>query len=243
MYIFYTLQKMYLSRKDHFCSTEPLCKAIHLSDDIVSIRTCTDIILDKIQEMLSFCVLQEGSEKIVGVLIASYFDKNKKELQISPTQGNAIYTIAKLKRYAVKEAHFYETLNAEKLICIDVLCVKSEHQRKGLGTALVRSCVSRATKIRFACVAEFTSGAAYTIAMRLGFEIYFEIPYEVLDLIDPGFRVFETCQSENYSLTCMALAEPPEEIEPLQLFPPPMLTKEPLKKRRKTNNKKKAKKR
>ena len=68
-----------------------------------------------------------------------------------------------LKSHAMSRALFYEDLGVEKLVHIDLICVESGHQRQGVGTALLRSCVARATESAIPCVGEFTSGAAQTI--------------------------------------------------------------------------------
>ena len=68
-----------------------------------------------------------------------------------------------LKSHALSKARFYETLGVEKLVHIDLICVRSGHQQQGIGTALLRSCVARATESAIPCVGEFTSGAAQTI--------------------------------------------------------------------------------
>lgn len=77
--------------------------------------------------------------------------------------GEALRQIMMLRSYAMSKALFYETLGVEKLVHIDLICVQSEHQRQGVGTALLRSCVARATESAIPCVGEFTSGAAQTI--------------------------------------------------------------------------------
>ncbi|KZC14637.1 hypothetical protein WN55_07051 [Dufourea novaeangliae] len=109
---------------------------------------------------------------------------------------------------------------------------------KGVGTALVRSFVDQATRHASACVGEFTSGAAQTIAKRLGFEIYSEIPYKQIGWKEIKFRIFETCYPENYSLACMGFAAPLPRIDRM-VPPPPTPTEKSTKKRTNTKDKKK----
>lgn len=68
-----------------------------------------------------------------------------------------------LKGYVTTKAQTHEIMNVDGLVWIDVLCVKPEHQNNGIGTALVRSCMARASYLATACAGQFTSGAAQTI--------------------------------------------------------------------------------
>nr|XP_033331336.1 uncharacterized protein LOC117223248 [Megalopta genalis]XP_033331337.1 uncharacterized protein LOC117223248 [Megalopta genalis]XP_033331339.1 uncharacterized protein LOC117223248 [Megalopta genalis]XP_033331340.1 uncharacterized protein LOC117223248 [Megalopta genalis]XP_033331341.1 uncharacterized protein LOC117223248 [Megalopta genalis] len=215
-----------------------MCKAVHLVEDVASVRACINIIFAKMQEMLSFCALREGSNEMVGVLIASKLDRNQMELKLKPSQGDAIHQIANVKYYAITEALFYENVDAEKLIHIDLLCVKPQHQKRGVGTSLVRSCIARAIKLDAGCVGEFTCDASQTIAERLGFEVYSEIPYKFMGWLHRSFERFETCQTENYSLVCIAMVPPPPRVVSL-IIPPAEDTKQPPKRRNKNDKKKK----
>lgn len=68
-----------------------------------------------------------------------------------------------LKGYVTTKARTHELMNVGGLVWIDILCVKPEHQNNGIGTALVRSCMARASYFATACGGQFTSGAAQTI--------------------------------------------------------------------------------
>lgn len=68
-----------------------------------------------------------------------------------------------LKDYVIDKAQSYQTPAADKLIYVDILCVKSDHQRQGVGTALLRSCIARDIADATACMGVFTSGAGQTI--------------------------------------------------------------------------------
>ncbi|XP_078050319.1 uncharacterized protein LOC144476880 [Augochlora pura] len=217
-----------------------MCRAVHLVEDVASVRTCINIIFTKMQEMLSFCAIREGSDEMVGVLIASKLDRNQMEFNFKPNQGDAIREIANVRSYAISEALFYENVEAEKLIHIDLLCVKSHHQNKGVGTSLVRSCIARAIRMNSGCVGEFTNGASQTIAERLGFEVYTEIPYQFMGWLHRSFQRFEVCHTENYSLVCTAIVPPPPRVVPLA--PPPADEAKQPPKRHNKNDKKKQKK-
>lgn len=68
----------------YFCRTEPLFKAIGLSDDAVSMKIFMNGVFKHMESMISFCAVKEGTNDLVGVLVASMFEKSqwyiKKEL-------------------------------------------------------------------------------------------------------------------------------------------------------------------
>lgn len=68
----------------YFCRTEPLFKAVGLSDDAVSMKTFMNGVFKHMENMISFCAVKEGTNDLVGVLVASMFEKSqwyiKKEL-------------------------------------------------------------------------------------------------------------------------------------------------------------------
>lgn len=63
--------------QEYYCSTEPLSAAVNLYDDALSIISFITIILDKMDETISFCALQERTEEIVGVLVAKIIFKTQ----------------------------------------------------------------------------------------------------------------------------------------------------------------------
>ena len=77
--------------------------------------------------------------------------------------GEALSQIMMLKSHLMSKALFSEILGAEKLVHVNLICVQSGHEQQGIGTALLRSCVARATESAIPCVGQFTSGAAQTI--------------------------------------------------------------------------------
>lgn len=68
----------------YFCRTEPLFKAVGLSDDAVSMKMFMNGVFKHMENMISFCAVKEGTNDLVGVLVASMFEKSqwyiKKEL-------------------------------------------------------------------------------------------------------------------------------------------------------------------
>ncbi|CAK9798505.1 hypothetical protein ANTPLA_LOCUS1618 [Anthophora plagiata] len=219
----------------HFCTTEPLNHVSGLFDDAVSMRMMMHRATTKMESMLSFCAIEEGTNEFVGVLIATIFQKSQWSME--EAHGEASRHIMKLKLHAIAKANFFETIDAEKSVCIDILCVKTDHQKKGIGTALMRSCIARASDIASACVAQFTSSAAQTIAKRLEFEVIYELPYKDIGFENVKFQQFEALYPEHYSIACMALRLSPPELpaQPIEEIPQPKAEKKKAKrKKRKT---------
>ncbi|XP_068979945.1 uncharacterized protein [Bombus flavifrons] len=165
----------------YFCRTEPLFKAVGMSDDAVSMKMFMNGVFKHMENMISFCAVKEGTNDLVGVLVASMFEKSqwyiKRELYSivkhvlvsieivdeQLTLGETLRQVMTLKGYVTTKAQTHEIMNVDGLVWIDILCVKPEHQNNGIGTALVRSCMARASYLATACAGQFTSGAAQTI--------------------------------------------------------------------------------
>ncbi|XP_060829787.1 uncharacterized protein LOC132914584 [Bombus pascuorum] len=154
----------------YFCRTEPLFKAVGLSDDAVSMKMFMNGVFKQMESMISFCAVKEGTNDLVGVLVASMFEKSqwyiKKELYSIVKHvllGETLRQVMTLKGYVTAKARTHELMNVGGLVWIDILCVKPEHRNNGIGTALVRSCMARASYFATACAGQFTSGAAQTI--------------------------------------------------------------------------------
>lgn len=68
----------------YFCRAEPLLKAVGLFDDAVSMKMFMNGVFKHMESMISFCAIKEGTNDLVGVLVASMFEKSqwyiKKEL-------------------------------------------------------------------------------------------------------------------------------------------------------------------
>ncbi|XP_043523968.1 uncharacterized protein LOC122536020 [Frieseomelitta varia] len=219
----------------HFCQTEPLFKAVGLYDDAVSVKVFTNKVFEQMEQAISFCALQEGTNDLVGVLVASTFEKS--QWFVKKEQGETLHQILLLRNHVVGKARFYEVTNADRFVCVDVLCVKHDHQNNGVGTALLRSCVARASYFATACVGQFTSDAAQTIANRLDFQTLYQLPYEQLS--KSRFEIFQACYPENYSIACMAVQLSPSKFQlPITFDSTPTKTRrEDYEKRRKANRK------
>lgn len=77
----------------------------------------------------------------------------------------------------LKEANIYENYKVDKYFCIHTVCVVSEYFGNGIGTSLVRACLSKARKIQCpVCVGVFPAGPNQTIGKRV---IIFTFTYYV----------------------------------------------------------------
>ncbi|KAK1127746.1 hypothetical protein K0M31_003234 [Melipona bicolor] len=221
----------------HFCQTEPLFKVVGLYNDAMSMKAFMNKVFKQMENAISFCALQEGTNDLVGVLVASTFEKS--QWLVKKEQGETLRQILLLRNYVVAKAQFYKVTNVDKFVCVDVLCVKPDHQNNGVGTALLRSCVARASYLAAACVGQFTSGAAQTIANRLDFKMLYQLPYEQLSKRKSRFEIFQACYPENYSIACMAVQlSPPKFQLPITFDSTPAKTqRENYEKRRKARRK------
>lgn len=72
-----------------------------------------------------------------------------------------------LKNYAFVKSRFIESIYINKSVHIDFICVKPDHQKRGVGTALLRSCITRVSNFSSVVFGQFTSNAAQTIGTSL----------------------------------------------------------------------------
>ncbi|KOX75648.1 hypothetical protein WN51_11975 [Melipona quadrifasciata] len=216
-------------------------------------------VFEQMENEISFCALQEGTNDLVGVLVASTlrkrygnvvkYDRGMRLLStFKCNPGETLRQILLLRNYVVAKAQFYKVTNVDKFVCVDVLYVKPDHQNNGVGTALLRSCVARASYLAAACVGQFTSGAAQTIdylqrtmlsTNRLDFKTLYQLPYEQLSKRKSRFEIFQACYPENYSIACMAVQlSPPKFQLPITFDSTSTKTqREDYEKRRKTRRK------
>lgn len=59
----------------YYSNSEPLFKAIKLYDDATSMKTFMNMVFKQMEGMIGFCAIREGTNELVGVLIASVFKK------------------------------------------------------------------------------------------------------------------------------------------------------------------------
>lgn len=215
----------------YYSDSEPLFKSIQMCEDATSMKTFMNMIFKQMEGMIGFCAIREGSNEIVGVLIASLFkkfnwiikkgvcmhmymiskishhrikkksfiilfpkfrfyylrffakfinSKKKKEKEEKLTiifhlqQGDTLFHVMRLKNYAFARSRFIESIYMNKSVHIDIICVKPDHQRLGVGTALLRSCITRVSNFTSIVFGQFTSSASQTIGIFLFiFHIYY----------------------------------------------------------------------
>lgn len=127
--------------KGYYSNSEPLFKCIKLYDDATSMKTFMNMVFKQMEGMIGFCAIREGSNELVGVLIASLFKKFN--WLIKKGQGETLCHVMNLKNYAFVKSRFIESIYINKSVHIDFICVKPDHQKRGVGTALLRSCITR----------------------------------------------------------------------------------------------------
>ncbi|KAL2735906.1 hypothetical protein V1478_002590 [Vespula squamosa] len=188
--------------------------AIDLSDDFTSVKTSIKMIFWKLSEMQSYCAVEEGENKIIGVILASINfigDHVRRETRIGANHGEAIFNIMSLKSCVFSKARPYEILQIDKYFRIHLLLVDINHRRKGIGTALINCCIERArTLLAPACIAGFSSLISQNMARKLGFNLLAEVMYKDFKVYNDetlSFEYpFEDSIDQNKSLACMALS-------------------------------------
>ncbi|XP_024943275.1 uncharacterized protein LOC107270103 [Cephus cinctus] len=193
--------------KNDFLKSEPMCCATHVKKDFVSAKSYLQLILRHMRDLESLCALKEGTGDLVGVLIGSNdetVDKYYNEIQLN--QGLFLSKIINLRNCLFAKAGVTELFGTGKFYQINVLCVEMDHRNKGIGTALVRSCISRVNQLRIpGCVAAFSSAAAQTIGERLNFEKVTEISYRNFVTPHNNAKPFNHIPAGNFSISCMIL--------------------------------------
>lgn len=124
-----------------------------------------NMVFKQMEGMIGFCAIREGSNELVGVLIASLFKKFN--WLIKKGQGETLCHVMNLKNYAFVKSRFIESIYINKSVHIDFICVKPDHQKRGVGTALLRSCITRVSNFSSVVFGQFTSNAAQTIGTSL----------------------------------------------------------------------------
>ncbi|KAK2583538.1 hypothetical protein KPH14_009493 [Odynerus spinipes] len=166
-------------------------------------------------DMQSCCAFREGDKKLVGVAVASINYKGdhvRSETRIRPRQGKAIFDIMTLKSCVFAKARPYEVLEIDHFFRVHVFCVDAEHQGKGIGTALINCCVSRARMLLApACIVALSSATDRSIARRLEFTLLAEVPYNGFKVYDDEKGSFEypfEHLEQKGTLACMAFTIP-----------------------------------
>ncbi|KAJ8667117.1 hypothetical protein QAD02_008779 [Eretmocerus hayati] len=163
-----TEEALELFKKYYFC-TKNACLAETLDIDIETIRKYQEYILDILSDWNSFCAIEEGSGRVVGVIIADCVIVQDESYEDVPY-------LLRLEKDLLDDADIFECYKGiDKFYCIHAICVEPDNYEKGIGTALVRACVLRAQKTGCQlCIGIFPDGAGQTIAQRFGFQVLTE---------------------------------------------------------------------
>lgn len=126
------------------------------------------------------------------------------------SQGEAIFKIQTLKSCVYGMSQIYERYDEMNgYFRLHVLCVDKRFESRGIGTALVRSCVDCCRQLELpACIGAFSSGASQTIANRLGFETLADILYSEYVTPEKLEKPFIDVGPGHYSIACMSFRIP-----------------------------------
>ncbi|XP_011495021.1 PREDICTED: uncharacterized protein LOC105359948 [Ceratosolen solmsi marchali] len=122
-------------------------------------------ILKAVTERNSFCAIEEGSGKIVGVAIASInypFDETMENDDFLAHDNDI--NLLKYERDLLLEANIFETFNIDKYFCIHLICVHPDYCGNEIGTSLAQTCLIQAQQKQCSlCIGIFPSGSGYTL--------------------------------------------------------------------------------
>lgn len=107
----------------------------------------------------------------------------------------------------IKRTNAPKELDCDAYLRVHVLCVHPSHQGKGVGAALLRTCVQVASALVVPAVGGvFTSGPSQSLALKLGFRLIAEIRYGRW-VVDDRI-VFDDTGKGNYSAAFMGMRVP-----------------------------------
>lgn len=88
----------------YYSDSEPLFKSIQMCEDATSMKTFMNMIFKQMEGMIGFCAIREGSNEIVGVLIASLFKKFNWIIKKGVCMH--MYMISKISHHRIKKKSF-----------------------------------------------------------------------------------------------------------------------------------------
>ncbi|OXU21909.1 hypothetical protein TSAR_008115 [Trichomalopsis sarcophagae] len=207
-----TEELLELLKAHYFCSNHS-CASSTLYIDSNTINKYQKFILDLISNSNSFCAIEEGTGEIVGVAMTkiTLTEEENYEEENRILTSKDVFNVLKLEKALLKEAKSKKTYQFDKYCCIHVVCVKPKYYGKGIGTSLVRACLSKAQEQQCPlCIGIFSAGPSQTIAQRFGFEILAKMPWiNVKTSKNKKYHPHvESSLLENSFVTCMGLLLP-----------------------------------
>ncbi|XP_057320030.1 uncharacterized protein LOC130664214 [Microplitis mediator] len=100
--------------KHHFFPNDPMCKAINLIRDNVSINNYLELIRVWMKDTMSLVAISSKSERVIGTAIMridSLFDKTNTHSRMQIFEGEALKKIMNLTNTLVKQVDAYTQLD------------------------------------------------------------------------------------------------------------------------------------
>ncbi|XP_015175250.1 PREDICTED: uncharacterized protein LOC107065782 [Polistes dominula] len=182
--------------KHHYFSDEPMCKAISLLKDKLSVNCYLKLIKTWMKDTTSLVALSANSGRVVGVAVTRINSDSEKTNIFSRNQiieGKSLNLILQLLNEVTVQSNAYVQFGHDTYFRIYILCVHPTYHNKGIESALLRAFIQSARTMKLPAVGGvFTSGHNQSFADKIGFSILSEIRYsrwivnEIVIFDDPG---------------------------------------------------------
>nr|XP_012224499.1 PREDICTED: uncharacterized protein LOC105673443 [Linepithema humile] len=196
--------------KHHYFKEEPMCKAAFLLQNQESVNAYLNLIRTWIKDTTSLVALSLASGRVIGIAvtrISSDLDKTDTYNRVQNFEGNSLKKIMYLINTLIKQTNAYKELECNMYFRVHILCVHPSYQQKGVGMALLKTCIDVAPTLDMPAIGGvFTSGLSQSLALKLGFRLVSEIRYSrwVVD----NQIVFDDPGKGNYSAAFMGMQIP-----------------------------------
>ncbi|XP_011640442.1 uncharacterized protein LOC105429273 [Pogonomyrmex barbatus] len=200
--------------KHHFFREEPMCKAIALLQDQISVNAYLRLLRTWMKDTISLVALSLASGRVIGVAVTRInSDSNKSDTynRVQHFEGDTLEKIMDLINTLVKRTKAHKELECDAYFRVHVLCVHPSYQQKGIAVALLKACIQVASTLDLPAIGGvFTSGISQSLALKLDFRLIAEIRYSRWIVNDKV--VFDSTGKGNYSAAFMGMRIPREEL-------------------------------
>uniref|UniRef100_A0A1B6DL02 N-acetyltransferase domain-containing protein n=1 Tax=Clastoptera arizonana TaxID=38151 RepID=A0A1B6DL02_9HEMI len=193
--------------REHYIVEDPMLKACDLSKDPDSVDHYIELVHHWMRDTQSFIAIEEGSAKVVGVLIGRAIDKNthlKTMSRISIYEGETLQKIQRFRMHLSKEVDVFDIYNIPAYFRIYIWSVEPNFQGKGIGEALLRTSIKQTKLFKMkALMGIFTGAVSQNIVSKFGFQAHLEVMYS--QWVEDNEVVFGDPGPGNYSAKVMVL--------------------------------------
>ncbi|KAI4500885.1 hypothetical protein M0802_004096 [Mischocyttarus mexicanus] len=182
--------------KHHYFREEPMCKAISILKDKLSVNCYLNLIKTWMKDTTSLVAISGVSGRVVGVSVSRINSHSEKTNTFSRNQvleGKALKQIMQLLNEVTIKSNVYVQFGQDRYLRIYILYVHPTYQRKNIEYALLRAFIQLAKTMKLQAVGGvFTSGHNQFLAKKIGFVTLSEIRYsrwivnEIVVFDDPG---------------------------------------------------------